>query len=378
MKLAVLQVADTAPLESLVLMLNHVGYECRICSDSLQGELRKVGCDTVVSLRGLVDSWGYEYPTLKIGEASVKDMDRCDLYVDVKAHRNGPKVWKRWPHLRNKILYYRINGSKPEHVIRTRNGVTEDCGNEIDPGCPVLTPNQWYKGLYICKWCSKVGDVRPETISENPLCHCGGEWSWSLSNHKSYACWPPFHGIERYETPRQTLLTSPVCLIHNLNGWGYAALSDGMRKLGVKLYGRGTADGLVPHQQIPKMLNSALAMVHLKSSDAPGYAIYEALASACPLICTRRLIWRCQMQELLIPGQTCLVFDRETHDPLSDTDVAECLGEVEGHLLSLRNLDRNREIGENGRNRLKEVMWRADRDGDSLRRFMERHYGSHY
>ena len=114
-------------------------------------------------------------------------------------------------------------------------------------------------------------------------------------------------------------------------------------------------------------------MVHLKSSDAPGYALYEALAAACPLIVSRRLIWRNRMQDLFTPGKTCLVFDRETHEGLSPKDVEECTNEIREGLVSLSNHEYNRLIGEAGRKRLREVMWNENRkeDRDQLIKFFK-------
>jgi hypothetical protein len=116
-------------------------------------------------------------------------------------------------------------------------------------------------------------------------------------------------------------------------------------------------------------------MVHLKSSDAPGYSIYETLAAGCPLIATRRLIWRMHMEDLLIPNETCLVFDRPTHDGLTDEDVKECTEEVAAHLEYLSDSTNNCQIGMKGHDRLKELMWDERKDNSSLADFMERMYG---
>lgn len=325
-------------MESLVVMLQSAGYDCAIPSHSLKQELRALGCDTVLDIANLVRGMGYEEP-MELPEAGPADMARSDvLYVDVKAHRNGPKVWKRWPHLKTRTLWNRINGAAPEHVVNARG----DHGNEIEPPCPVLTANLWY-------------------AEEGP---------WSPI---AYACWPPFVRMHEYAYPRTPKpFTNPLCLIHNVQGWGYQALVPEMRKLGVMCHGAGSPDGLINHREIPILLSRALCMVHLKSNDAPGYALYEALAASCPVVCTRRLIWRCQMQSLLIPGETCLVFDRETHDSLSEQDVAECTMEVQGHLERLADRDENQRIGEAGRKRLQEVMWDEKRDGGGFRKWMKR------
>jgi hypothetical protein len=128
MKQAVLQVSDSGPLESLVAMLGHAGYQCYLPTKDLQNHLRGLGCDTVLEVADLVRVWGYDWPR-ELPAATTRLMDSCDLYVDVKAHRNGPKVWDRWPRLRGRTLWYRINGGMPEHVVRGG----EDCGDEVNP-----------------------------------------------------------------------------------------------------------------------------------------------------------------------------------------------------------------------------------------------------
>lgn len=354
-----MNVADTGPLESLVMMLRSVGYQCYLPDSRLKDRLRKAGCDTVLNISDLVKQMGYSrpFPQNPLPEIGEKAFPAADLYVDVKAHRNYPKVVAEWPSLAGKVLWYRINGGKPEHVVRQCPACVEqqqkattwrircpecvDCGDEIDPPCPVLTPNLWYRG-----------------------------------KDNAYAVWPPFYRYREYpERIGTSKYEAPVCLIHNLKGWGYGRLIDSMRDLGVRCYGEGSPDGLVQHSRVKTILRHAKAMIHLKSSDAPGYALYEALAAACPVVVTRRLIWRNKMEDLFIPGVTCHVFDRETHDPLSDDDVTACTEEVRLALDAISDPEHNRKIGEAGRRRLKEVMWKEESDSDSLAEFMRKYFG---
>lgn len=350
-KTAILQCPDQGPVESLAVMLRAVGYECYLPSEMLRNRLRSLfgGKGLVLSPRDLTARMGYD-PVFAMPEAPVSLMASTDLYVDIKAHQVHDKIVKAWPNLKGKVLWYRINGAIPEHVVNA-NG---DHGDEINPPCPVLTPNQWY----------------------------ATEGAWS---DRSYAMWPPFVRIgDYYDTHGRHWnpdlagrLAHPCCLIHGLHGWGYGALIDPMRQLGVRMYGVVAPDGLLQHGEVPELLSYAKCMVHLKSNDAPGYALYEALAAGCPVICTRRLIWRCRMESLLIPNETCLVFDRETHDALSPDDVQRCTAEVASHLERLSDPRENERIGMAGRERLREVMWSSERaeDVESLRAFMERHYG---
>jgi hypothetical protein len=347
MKRAILQVADQGPTESLVLMLRAVGYTCLLPSARLRSELRSVcgRAGLVLDVDSLVRGMGYEVP--RMGGAAIPEADEIrpgDVYADVKAHRVYDSVVGRWPHLRDRVLWYRINGCSPEHVIKPDG---EDCGDEVNPPCPVLTPNMWYK--------------RP------------GPWQ-----DRSYAVYPPFYRAdEYYPVHGRTASGPPVCLVHGALGWGYGRLFDGFRAMGVRILGAGSPDGLVSHAKIPATLAGALCMVHLKSSDSPGYAIYECLAAGCPLVCTRRLIWRSALEELLVPGETCLVFDRETHEGLTDADVASCTAEVRDHLERLRDPAENARIGQAGRERLRATTWSEGRaeDVESLRAFMARHFG---
>lgn len=324
MKVAVCQVADSGPLESLAVWLRCAGYEPYMPSASLCDELRRVGCDCVYDHDRLVRSGSYD----RVEMPTKGTMDDVDLYIDVKAHRAYTAVVDRWPWLVDRVLWYRINGGAPERV--------PGMGDEVAPPCPVLTPNLWYRG-----------------------------------RDDAYAAWPPFVRFGSYGPRVVEKYTQPLCLVHNLVGWGFGALIPSMRRLGVAMHGDGSPDGLLSHDRVADAMRRALAYIHLKSSDAPGYALYEALASGCPCVVSRRLAWRCHMGELFVPGETCLAFDEETHGPL---DVDTCMEAVAAHLDYLKDPRCNRTIGEAGRRRLIELMWREDRDGASLVDFFRRNF----
>lgn len=384
MKRAILQMADQGPTESTVIMLRAAGYEVSLPNDELRALLRSIGCNVVLSPKQLTAQMGYD--PVDLPEVGPKEMDRADLYCDVKAHQCHDLIVNRWPNLRSGVLWTRINGGKPEHVIRrkpcpnccgvvgdtrgcslckdTKQVIDEDCGDEVNPPCPVLTPNLWYRD--------------PKML----VSYSADENAMKYNSTRFYACWPPFARIDEYGKGRHDFHQDhwpPLCLIHNVEGWGYGRLIDGMRKqFGVRCFGAGSPDGLIQHKEVKVQLARALCMVHLKSSDAPGYALLEALAAGCPIVCTRRLIWRCRMEDMLIPGETCLTFDRETHDGLTDTDVESCLEEVGGHLQRLRDPVENRRIGDAGRAKLVELSWSPDRaaDVESLRAFFKRNFPS--
>lgn len=382
MKTAILQVADTGPLDSLVEMLGAVGYHCYLCGPNLRDALKRPGCDTVLANADLVKNEGYDPPATELGEAQVADMFTADLYVDVKAHRSYSKVIGEWPNLRGKVLWYRINGGRPEHVVNARG----DMGDEVNPPCPVLTPNQWYAA---CRRCGGPGCYQCEdpaaVIDEDDNCNqYPGERPWA------YACWPPFVRAADYEYPRpfdpntnphnhhyRQKYMAPICLVHNFQGWGYSTLLEVAREFGVRIHGLRSPDGLLSHREVRVQLADCLAYVHLKSSDAPGYSLYEALSAACPVVCTRRLIWKNRMEDLLVPGETCYAFDRPTHDPICPEEVAEVRAELGAALKALSSSQENRRVGENGRRRLKELVWSKDRpeDVESLKNFFAKNFG---
>lgn len=338
-KKALLQCADQGPLESLVDMLTAVGYECFLPSERLIGELKLLGCDSVLSPKQLHETMGYDMPRPLPTMDEIKS--DLDLYVDIKAHRNGPKVWKRYNHLPGRTLWYRINGGKPE--------ITERGGDEVNLICPILTPNQWY--------------TDPEFAG------------------KSYVCWPPFVRFAEYSGARNYGVidvgvgATPVCLIHNLYGWGHGDLSDRLGKT-VRYFGAGSPNELVDHRHIPGMLKNTQAMVHLKSNDCPGYSLYEALASSCPVVVSRRMIWRMRMQSLYVEGENCYCFDLPTHDHRTEIWSDICTAEIHWALEKLSDLKENTRIGQNGRLMLRQVMWDKTRniDLESFRSFMERNF----
>lgn len=358
-RLAVCQVADAGPLESLVQMLSTAGYDCVIPDDPLRAELQRTygnNAGLVLSPRELTRGMGYD--PVDVPEGSIQSMEVCDLFVDIKAHQVYPALVRRWPRLAGKVLWYRINGGEPEHTVNARG----DHGDEVCPPCPVLTPNQWY-GEVDDRLRSRVeplpgGGFTGPRVERNVRYRGVPE----LTRQRSFCCWPPFARINEYD-PGQRPADSgrygpPICLIHNVKGWGYHDLIDPLRKLGVKVYGRGSPDGLLTHRDAKEMLKTSLCVVHLKSSDAPGYALYEALAAGCPVVCTGRLIWRCHMEALLEPGVTCLTFDRrQSHDGLTADQVRQDTDDVAYYLKALADPRFNRLIGNGGRQRLDRVMW---------------------
>jgi hypothetical protein len=329
MKTAILQLADAGPVESTAAMLQSAGYRVFLPDDELKDILRSLGCDTVLDAKALTEGMGYD--PIDFPEAEPEVMDYCDLYLDVKG-RNIPKVVAQWPRLEKRSAWIRYNGGEPV--------ITDHGGDEINPGCPIITANMWYRG-----------------------------------RQDSYVCWVPFVRFHEY-LPRLDLdvakpkWTDPLCLIHNVDGWGYRQVVPLVRAMGVRCHGsHGSPDGLIPHSAVPAALSTALAYVSLRSNDCPGYAMYEAAAAACPMILPRRLISRMQMQDWLVEGETCLCFDGHEPTPIHPQ---ECALEIKAALNRLRNPAENERIGQAARSRLLELMWNEGRDGGDFRAWMER------
>ncbi len=366
MPTAILQHSDTGAIESMKVMMDAIGWQLALPSSDLKSRLRYLGCDTVCNVETMVKDWGYDAPC-PLPECGLSDLARVDVvFMDVKAHRNVYLIHKQWPQA--KVIWHRVNGSMPENVPGK--------GEEINPPVPVLTPNLWYRGCEDCNWTGhnpKIYDT--VNVPEMPLgtgifrCDC---------RQRFYAYWPPFMRFEDYydklERPSSSTPKDPICLINGVLGWGYGAMVESARALGVKCYGLRSPDGLVNHAHIPEMLARSLAMVHLKSNDAPGYALYEALAAACPIVLPWQLINRCKMHDLFIPGETCLTFDENSDDWRSSADVPVCTKLLKDALERLRDPLENQRIGMNGHNKLLEVMWSNKNkvDVNSLTEFMNR------
>ena len=58
-KTALLQMADSQCVESYQHMLQVAGYDVYLPDDELRSVLTGIGCDTVLSLTGLVEGMGY-------------------------------------------------------------------------------------------------------------------------------------------------------------------------------------------------------------------------------------------------------------------------------------------------------------------------------
>jgi len=346
---AMLQVADCGPLESLATMFRAIGWDCFVPDAGLRARLVAAGCDTVLDPEFLFREMGYDRPR---GVQQSGDLDSMDLYVDVKAQRNAEKAWKLHRRFEGRTIWYRINGGLPE--------ITPQGGDELNFNFPIITPNRYY--------------LDSPTAYKN---HVGSRRDANWGG-LAYVMWPPFARASDYSVraPNYDGYCNPVCLIHNVTGWGYSDLVEPLRREARLLcFGsHGSPDGLIPHSGVPGLLAAALCMVHLKSNDCPGYALYEALHAGCPLIVPRRLIKRMRMADLLVEGATCLCFDIEGDERgCGALDVAACVAEVRAATKQLMDSAENERIGNAGKRALAELIWNPERDAESFKAFLRRY-----
>lgn len=369
--LAIIQNGDTPQLESSAVMLHHAGYEVKHCGKRLRDELKSVGCDTVLAVEDMY-ALGYDALDPSIKEASLNDMLICDLFCEIKV-RNIPKITARWPRLAKRMVYLRVNGAEPE--------ICPKGGDEVNLPCPIITACLWYG-------CERYKHGRGEATN---LGHLAGksvtpeqlrEWAAEAKtgdNDMAYTCWPPYPRSAEYDSidrSRLTVHAFPYCLAHSARAWGYGPIVDDCVNLGVRVFGNNAPAGQIRHRDVPQVAAAALALVHLKSVDCPGWALYEAMLAGCPVITGRLLNSRMLAYDLLIDGETCLEFGvpASLEHGRGDMNYPKCLMDIADALEVLKDPKRNLEIGQAGRERLNELLWAPERDGPEFLAFMRRHF----
>lgn len=381
-KIALCRVSDCEPLRSLLPMLEVAGYECVLPNRALRDWLRSIGCGNVDEPKDMEERWGAE-PLPNLPEIGPGELGAIDLYIDVNAFANGPKVWKEYPRLKDRTLCYFINGGPPRN--------TADKGDGITPACPVMTTNQWYatntyQVFYDGRW--------------NILQSKESPW-----RDKSYVFYPSFSRWDRIVPRTPDFGGSPVCFCHNVMGWGYGeerlvgsticyhckgsktshlihdeirefpsrckfCKGEGMtherasyiqeaRKLGCKFYGGGNSpDGLVRHEDVFAKLAKAPCVVYLKGGGAVDYAVLEAMAMGVPVFTTRQYKDDTRLHDLLM-------YEHDYHASPLTKNIARF---VETCRLSEPNFN----LGECLKERVKELCWQPERDGPGFRSWMGR------
>lgn len=376
MRLAVFQNGDEPELASTAVLLRAAGYDVKYCGPTLRKALTDAGCDTVLSVEHMY-ALGYDRLDPTIGPASLEDMERCDLFLEIKV-RNIPKIIARWPRLAKRIAWKRVNGSCPE--------ICPKGGDEVNLPCPVITACLWYgTDRY------RHGKaIQPQSSDEHLASravtlqdHLAAAADIQLHDTESmaYVFWPPYPRSGEYDRIDRSGLSRfdpPFGVCHNVYAWGYRDLVDRcVQSYGCRFHGNGSPAGQVPHSAVPGIAARALAMVHLKSVDCPGWALYEALLAGCPVVTGRLLNSRMLAYGLLEDGVTCYEFGvpATLEYGRGDPDLEKCFTDIGAALEKLRDPAENRRVGEAGRKRLNDLMWSERRDGDSFRAFLARHFG---
>lgn len=377
-RLAIVQNADEPQILSTAEMLRAAGYDrVLVCGDELIAELRRVGMDTVLSHRQM-EAMGYDRLPAGIGHATVADVARCDLFCEIKV-RNLPHLLTRWPRLERRLAYLRVNGSQPE--------ICPKGGDEVNVPVPVITACLWY-GTERYRRLRAGPDELPRPgeqhhpfpadhyreISEARLRAYAAEADANrhARTGRCYVCWPPYPRAAEYLTNNRLAITqakgydAPYGLAHYLPSWGYRDAVEPIAALGVKLYGDRAPAGQIPHSAVRLLGETARALVHLKAVDCPGWALYEALLSGCPVVTGRMLNARMLAYPLLEDGVTCLEFgvpcSREWGR--GPVEIDRCVADVRAALDRLKDPAENARIGQAGRRRLLDLMWSKDDPAD--------------
>lgn len=336
--LAILNMADTPQIETTAYMLEYGGYEVKILDPALAAELRRIGCDTVIEHKSMLDV-GYDKLNMPIQKASVKEMDECSLFCEIKC-RNVPHIRKRWPRLQNKICWWRVNGARPE--------ICPKGGDEINIDYPVVGANLWY-----------------------------GTEEYNKAG-RNYTFWPPYPRAADYDPKRRegrTTFDSSFCLCHGINGWGFYGILARCIAMGVDVYGVNAPKGILSHFKVPDLVANGLCMTHIKSVDCPGWALYESMLGGCPVIVANLLINRMYAKDLFIPGETCMSFGPPGDETgRGDMKFDECVQDIANALDYLKVIENNRRIGFAGRAKLLEVMWNEERDGASWKAWLAKEF----
>lgn len=104
-------------------------------------------------------------------------------------------------------------------------------------------------------------------------------------------------------------------------------------------------------------------MVHLKVGDSVGYAILESIYAECPIVCSKHYIKECRLEQLLIPGETCLTFEDASVEAF-ERSLKDCFDQ-------LRDQRFNRTVARFARETYQRLKWR---DVDGFREWLNRNF----
>lgn len=269
--------------------------------------------------------------------------DECNLFVHVK-HFGTAEVLKHFPRLKNRLLWFCINGGRP--------GVHTPQSHKMPP---LKVPTPFVGSLKAYRDDSKYNVSGPRYVSYIPLVR-----------------------KDDYELRTTIDYENPITLIHNARGWGgYGWITDRLIEIGIDMYGKRSPKGFLTPPEVREKLSMALCYVHMKSQDCPGYSLYEAMLTGCPVVLPQQFIDHTQYHDLYEHGETCLVVpdDKYLRGNKSPERASELVTGVQRAVERLRDPTENQRISRNGRKRLLGLMWNTKRDGPVFKTFMEKHFG---
>lgn len=309
---AVLTGMDTKPAMSLALMLESIGYEVFMLTDSALKRYKEKGYTGGVQA-SLLKHMGY-------AEAKIKPTESAegDIFFDLKLNE-GETMKTIHPDIN--LALYVINGGKDGY---------EDYGNHY----PTITNNFWVKNAFLV-YSPMVGEMK---VKEKP-------------------------GTE-----------PPIDLLHNAYNWGFGShLNNIIEKTGLRVFGSyGSPMGIIHNDQVEEYLHNTTAFVHIKSSDCPGWALWEAFATGTPVVVPSLFIKRMHFEDLYIDGETCLtwgdnLFEDILHEPgvfkeFIDREMPKAIEELASKVELLKDPEYNTKIGMGGHNKWKELTeWTAEK-----------------
>lgn len=320
---AAINVGHPGCIGSLQIMLGSLGIELAQLSDKALVELEIKTKHNFGVKRIKLIMMGYAKPS--INYIDLNEVKGCDIYVDVK-EKNLDIMGKLFPHL--KLLHFVINSGK------------------------------------------EYGESKYSTISANKLT-------------KGFVDYVPFYNQLGLKPRKVHVLKEAIELLHNPRNWGFGQFIDEIHKLGVKFYGEKEApDGVLDQCNLAQTLSTAKAFVHLKGADCPGYALYESMAAAVPVIIPHMFISRTQYKDWLVPEETCLAFGEYAYipnpnnpdNPLNETwtqDRKRVIREIKHHLKRLDDYKFNEKIGKAGYEQWKKLTsWTEDK-ADRLEKYLK-------
>lgn len=250
---------DTKPAESLALVLESIGFDVYMLTDEALSRYRQKGYTGGVD-RALLRSMGYS-------DARIKPTDTVEgVFFDLKL-KDLESMLKIHPEVKG--VLYPINGGWDDY---------EHYGDHY----PTITNNFWIRNAFHF-YSPMVGDLKPKTKA-------GDE--------------------------------PPVDFLHNAYGWGMRSfINQIVDKTGVRVYGAyGSPAGMIPNTKAGEVLTNSRCFVHLKASDCPGWALWEAFATATPVVVLSLFVKRMKFEDLYINEETCLtwgdnIFVQDKDDP---------------------------------------------------------------